>query len=61
MSILDKIKLANDLNREIEDFSELRKRLVQDVIDIFNSYGLEYKEELENFNKEFIKNLKNTK
>jgi len=61
MSILDKIKLANNLNREIEDFSELRKRLVQDVIDIFNSYGLEYKEELENFNKEFIKNLKNTK
>jgi hypothetical protein len=61
MSILDKIKLANDLNREIEDFSELRKRLVQDVIDIFNSYGLEYKEELENFNKEFIKNLKDTK
>jgi hypothetical protein len=61
MSIIEKIKLANDLNREIEDFSELRKRLVQDVIDIFNSYGLEYKEELENFNKEFIKNLKNTK
>jgi len=61
MSILDKIKLANNLNKEIEDFSELRKRLVQDVIDIFNSYGLEYKEELENFNKEFIKNLKNTK
>ena len=61
MSILDKIKLANDLNREIEDFSELRKRLVQDVIDIFNSRGLEYKEELENFNKEFIKNLKNKK
>jgi hypothetical protein len=61
MSILDKIKLANDLNREIEDFSELRKRLVQDVIDIFNLYGLEYKEELENFNNEFIKNLKNTK
>jgi hypothetical protein len=61
MSILDKIKLANDLNREIEDFSELRKRLVQDVIDIFNSRGLEYKEELENFNKEFIKNLKDKK
>jgi hypothetical protein len=61
MSILDKIKLANDLNREIEDFSEPPPRLVQDVIDIFNSYGLEYKEELENFNKEFIKNLKNTK
>jgi hypothetical protein len=61
MSILDKIKLANDLNREIEDFSELRKRLVQDVIDIFNSCGLEYKEELENFNKEFIKNLKDKK
>ena len=61
MSILDKIKLANNLNREIEDFSELRKRLVQDVIDIFNSYGLEYKEELENFNKEFIKNLKDKK
>lgn len=61
MSIIEKIKLANDLNREIEDFSELRKRLVQDVIDIFNSYGLEYKEELENFNNKFIKNLKNKK
>jgi len=61
MSILDKIKLANNLNKEIEDFSELRKRLVQDVIDIFNSYGLEYKEKVENFNNEFIKNLKNTK
>lgn len=61
MSIIEKIKLANNLNKEIEDFSELRKRLVQDVIDIFNSYGLEYKEELENFNKEFIKNLKNKK
>ena len=40
MSILDKIKLANNLNREIEDFSELRKRLVQDVIDKLKDYDL---------------------
>lgn len=61
MSIIEKIKLANKINREIDDFPELRKIIVQNVIDIFNLYGLEYKNELEKFNKEFIENLKNKK
>lgn len=61
MSIIEKIKLANEINREIDDFPELRKIIVQNVIDIFNLYGLEYKNELEKFNKEFIENLKNKK
>ena len=61
MSIIEKIKLANEINKEISDFPELRKVIVQDVINIFNLYGLEYKNELEKFNKEFIENLKNKK
>lgn len=59
MSIIEKIKLANEINREIKDFPELRKMLIQEVIDIFNMYGLDYKDQLEKFNKEFIENLKN--
>jgi hypothetical protein len=61
MSIIEKIKLANEINREIKDFPELRKMLIQEVIDIFNIYGLDYKDQLEKFNKEFIENLKNKK
>lgn len=55
MSIIEKIKLANEINKEIDDFSELRKVTIQQVIDIFNLYGLEFKEELDKFNKDFIK------